>query len=72
MRIRRHRRGAVKACGDGSIDVTERYIRLSKVPYFRGFRASEHQRRRADLTVKIALVGGLNRPFRCYRVEWPF
>ena len=29
-------------CRDGSIDVKERHIRPSKVPYFRAFRASDH------------------------------
>ena len=52
---------------DGSIDVTEKFIRQSKVPYFWAFRALDHQRQRADLTVKIALSEQINRSGR--RVE---
>ena len=51
----------IEACGDGSIDVKERYIRPSKAPYFRAFRASDRQRRSADLTAKIALSEHINR-----------
>ena len=52
---------------DGSIDVKERYIRPSKVPYFRAFRAFDRQRWHPDQTVKIALSEHINRSGR--RVE---
>ena len=53
--------------GDGSIDVSERHIRIGKVPYFRAFRASDHQWQLADLTVKITLSEHIKRSDR--RVE---
>lgn len=42
------------ACGDGSIDVKERHIRTSKVPYLRAFRAVGRQMRKAKMASKIA------------------
>ena len=39
---------------DGSIDVTEGYIRFEKVPYFRAFRAFDHLCRWSDLTEIIS------------------
>ena len=59
--------GATDTCGDGSIDVKERHIRPSKVPYFRTFWASGHQCRGDGLTAKIALSEHINRSGR--RVE---
>ena len=53
--------------GDGSIDVTQGYIKPSKVPYFRAFRAFDRQRWHPDQTVKIALSEHINRSGR--RVE---
>lgn len=41
--------GATDTCRDGCIDVKERYIRPSKVPYLRVFRAFDRQRRRAKM-----------------------
>ena len=52
---------------NGSIDVTHQRLTAEKVPYFRAFRASGHQRQRVDLTVKIALSEHINRSVR--RVE---
>jgi len=49
---------------DGSIDVTEGYIRFEKVPYFRAFRAFDRQRWHPDQTVKIALSEHINRSGR--------
>ena len=53
---------------DGSIDVKERHIRPSKVPYFRAFRAFFRQRRRAKITAKNALTEHIN--CFCRRVEY--
>lgn len=57
------------ACGDRSIDVTQRYIKPSKVSEIWAFRASGHQRRRGDLTVKYPLREQIDCPVR--RVELP-
>ena len=46
---------------DGSIDVTESYIRASKVLYLRAFRASGRQRNEPDQASKIALSEHINR-----------
>ena len=54
-------------CGDGSIDIKERYIRLSKVPEIKAFLASRRQCRGDDLTAKNALSEHINRSGR--RVE---
>ena len=59
--------GNNRAHRDGSISVTERYIRPSKVPYLRAFRAFCRQRKTLDQTLKIALSEHINRSGR--RVE---
>ena len=53
--------------GDGSIDVTQGYIKPSKVPYFRAFRAVCRQPLETDLTEKITPTEHINRSNR--RVE---
>ena len=59
--------GATDTCGDGSIDVKERHIRPSKVPYFRTFWVFDRQSQGAKMTAEIALSEHINRSGR--RVE---